>query len=152
MACAAEFVFGTEGGLSAQVGERGSLLSGGERQRLCLVRGFLRDTPVLLLDEPTSSVDRETEAAVLSAIASQEDLTCLVVTHRLDVVEHADLVLVMDSGRLVEAGTHEDLLRTRDCTGPCLPARSACLDRLRLRKGVVPNEEHASFRKQGGRS
>lgn len=113
MACAAEFVFGTEGGLSAQVGERGSLLSGGERQRLCLVRGFLRDTPVLLLDEPTSSVDRETEAAVLSAIASQEDLTCLVVTHRLDVVEHADLVLVMDSGRLVEAGTHEDLLRSK---------------------------------------
>ncbi|NLA60385.1 MAG: ABC transporter ATP-binding protein [Firmicutes bacterium] len=113
MAGALGFVLENEEGLSAQVGERGSLLSGGQRQRLCLARGFLRDTPVLLLDEPTSSVDRETEAGILSAIASRKDLTCFIVTHRFDVAEVSDLVLVMDSGLLVEAGTHEELMRRK---------------------------------------
>jgi len=113
MAGALEFVLDHEDGLSAQVGERGSLLSGGQRQRLCLARGFLRGTPVLLLDEPTSSVDRETEAGILARIASRKDLTCLIVTHRFEVAEVADLVLVMDSGRLVETGTHEELLERK---------------------------------------
>lgn len=112
MACAG-FVLDGPQGLSSQVGERGGLLSGGQRQRLCLARGFLRGTQVLLLDEPTSSLDRETEARILSAISSREELTCLIVTHRFDVAEMADVVLVMDSGRLVEAGTHEDLLKRR---------------------------------------
>lgn len=113
MAGALEFVLDHEDGLSAQVGERGSLLSGGQRQRLCLARGFLRGTPVLLLDEPTSSVDRETEAGILARIASRKDLTCLIVTHRFEVAEVADLLLVMDSGRLVETGTHEELLERK---------------------------------------
>ncbi len=108
---ALEFVMSTDEGLDAQVGERGSLLSGGQRQRLCLARGFLRGTPILLLDEPTSSIDREAEARVLSGLSSQRDLTCLMVTHRFDVAEAADLVLVIDRGRLVEAGPHDELLK-----------------------------------------
>lgn len=108
---ALEFVMSTDEGLDAQVGERGSLLSGGQRQRLCLARGFLRGTPILLLDEPTSSIDREAEARALSGLSSQRDLICLVVTHRFDVAEAADLVLVIDRGRLVEAGPHDELLK-----------------------------------------
>ncbi len=104
---ALEFVLSTDEGLDAQVGERGSLLSGGQKQRLCLARGFLRGTPILLLDEPTSSIDREAEARALSGLSSQRDLICLVVTHRFDVAEAADLVLVIDRGRLAEAGPHD---------------------------------------------
>ena len=70
---ALEFVLSTDEGLDAQVGERGSLLSGGQKQRLCLARGFLRGTPILLLDEPTSSIDREAEARALSGLSSQRD-------------------------------------------------------------------------------
>lgn len=108
---ALEFVLSTDEGLDAQVGERGSLLSGGQKQRLCLARGFLRGTPILLLDEPTSSIDREAEARALSGLSSQRDLICLVVTHRFDVAEAADLVLVIDRGRLAEAGPHDELLK-----------------------------------------
>ncbi len=110
---ALEFVLSAEKGLETQVGERGSLLSGGQRQRLCLARGFLRGTPVLLLDEPTSSVHREAEARILAGLLPQPDLTCLVVTHRLDVAEAADLLLVMDRGCLAEAGSHEELLNNK---------------------------------------
>ncbi len=108
---ALEVVMSKDNGLEAEVGERGSLLSGGQRQRLCLARGFLRGTPVLLLDEPTSSVDEAAETRILVGLAAKKGLTCLVVTHRFSVAETVDRIIVMDEGRITEAGTHDELLQ-----------------------------------------
>lgn len=105
--------------LEVDVGERGALLSGGQRQRLCIVRALLRKTPVLVLDEATSSLDGETEARVHALIdqirenrrrSDSTPMTVLMVTHRLNIVETADKILVMDSGKIIEMGTHADLL------------------------------------------
>jgi len=106
-----DFVQNLQSGLDAQVGERGTLLSGGQRHRLSVARGLLRKTPVLLLDEPTSSLDKESEARVISALSRMRYVTCLTVTHRAQVAEACDIILVMDEGRVVEAGSHDDLLR-----------------------------------------
>jgi ABC-type multidrug transport system fused ATPase/permease subunit len=93
------------------VGERGGLLSGGERQRICIARAFLKDAPILLLDEPTSSVDPRTEATILTALDRLiAGRTTFIVTHRLASVRHADMVLVVDQGRIVERGTHDELI------------------------------------------
>ncbi len=109
---ALDFVTATDEGLLAPVGERGTLLSGGQRQRLCLARGFLKGAPVLLLDEPTASVDKETESRIVEKLLSQKDLTCLIVTHRLSVAEIVDSVLVMDEGTVAESGPHSKLMET----------------------------------------
>jgi ABC-type multidrug transport system fused ATPase/permease subunit len=96
--------------LGRDVSERGSSFSGGERQRLCIARTLLRGSPVLLIDEPTSSVDRESEERIWSSLLSaMKGKTCVVASHRLDIAERADLILVMDQGRIVERGTHEEL-------------------------------------------
>lgn len=109
----ADFVRGLSDGLDSQVGEKGSLLSGGQRQRLCLARGLLRRTPILLLDEPTSSLDRESEARVVGALSEMRGFTCLTVTHRANLAEGSDFILVMDDGRIIEAGTHAQLMENR---------------------------------------
>lgn len=105
--------------LEISVGERGALLSGGQRQRLCIARALLRRSPILVLDEATSSLDGETEALVHELVDETRrqrlregllPLTVVMVTHRLNVVESADHVIVMNAGRIVEAGTHEELL------------------------------------------
>jgi ATP-binding cassette subfamily B protein len=98
-------------GYDAPVGERGGALSGGERQRIAIARAFLRDAPILLLDEPTSALDAESEALVTEAIARlAKGRTTLVIAHRLSTVRDADQILVLDDGRIVAEGRHEELV------------------------------------------
>lgn len=96
----------------SEVGERGVQLSGGERQRLCVARAFLRDSPILILDEPTSAIDSKTEAVILEALARlMIGRTTFMIAHRLSTLQHADKILVINHGKLVEAGTHDALLQ-----------------------------------------
>ncbi len=98
-------------GLDAPVGERGTSLSGGQRQRVAIARAFLKDAPVLILDEATSHLDAVNEQAVRGALDRlKSDRTTIVIAHRLSTVRGADLILVMDEGRVVESGDHSTLL------------------------------------------
>jgi subfamily B ATP-binding cassette protein MsbA len=108
---ATDFVARLKDGLDTLVGERGVKLSGGEKQRLALAREILRDPPILILDEATSSLDSESEAAIRAAIARlKRDRTCFLIAHRLSTVMDADRIVVLDRGRIVEQGTHSTLL------------------------------------------
>jgi ATP-binding cassette subfamily B protein len=108
---ALDFVNQKPGGLDYVIGERGQLLSGGERQRLAIARAILKDAPVLLLDEATSALDTVTEAKVKEALdIARRGRTTLIIAHRLSTVRDADLVLVMDRGRIVERGSFPELL------------------------------------------
>lgn len=99
-------------GYDTLVGERGVKLSGGQRQRLSLARAILKSPPVLILDEATSAVDNETEAAIQRSLARiSADRTVLVVAHRLSTVVNADEIVVLDAGRIVERGTHAELVK-----------------------------------------
>jgi ABC-type multidrug transport system fused ATPase/permease subunit len=93
-----------------ELGERGAKLSGGERQRICVARAFLKNAPILILDEPTSAIDSRTEAVILEALDRlMVGRTSFMISHRLSTIHHADLILVLNHGRLVQQGTHEDL-------------------------------------------
>ena len=108
---AMEFVERLPEGLQASIGARGGRLSGGQRQRLAIARAMLKDAPILILDEATAALDTESERLVQDALARlMPDRTTLVIAHRLSTIEHADQVLVLDHGRLVEQGTHAELL------------------------------------------
>ncbi len=97
--------------LDTPIGENGALLSGGQRQRLAIARAILRDAPILILDEATAALDTESERLVQDALTRlMPDRTTLVIAHRLSTIEHADQVLVLDQGKLVERGTHAELL------------------------------------------
>jgi ABC-type multidrug transport system fused ATPase/permease subunit len=94
-----------------KLGERGAKLSGGERQRLCVARAFLKDAPILVLDEPTSSIDSRTEGVILEALERlMEGRTTLMIAHRLSTIRRASQILVIDDGRIVERGSHDELL------------------------------------------
>lgn len=106
-----DFVNDLPDGLDTEVGERGSLLSGGQRQRIAIGRALLKDAPVLILDEATSALDTQSERRIQDALNTlMKDRTTLVIAHRLSTVEKADRIIVLDAGRIVEAGTHAELL------------------------------------------
>ena len=106
------FIRKMEKGYDTPVGENGNLLSGGERQRLSIARAILKNSPILLLDEATASLDIENEFAVKQAIVSllQENKTVVMIAHTLSIIKNADQILVLSGGKVVESGTHEKLL------------------------------------------
>jgi ATP-binding cassette subfamily B protein len=122
-AYAAEFVARLPEGYESELGERGVRLSGGQRQRLAIARAILADRPILLLDEATSALDAESERVVQLALARlMAGRTVLIIAHRLATVRHADRIVVMDAGRIVATGTHDELV-----AGNALYARLAAL-------------------------
>ncbi len=105
-----EKVAGLPRGLQTEVGERGYQFSGGERQRLSLARTILRNPRVLLLDEATSALDPQTESALSAALAARHNRTVVSIAHRLSTVRHADQIVVLEEGRIVETGSHDQLI------------------------------------------
>jgi subfamily B ATP-binding cassette protein MsbA len=111
-AYAKDFIDQLPKGFDTQVGENGVLLSGGQRQRLAIARALLKNAPLLILDEATSALDTESERHIQAALDKvMQGRTTLVIAHRLSTIEKADLILVMDDGRIVERGTHAELLK-----------------------------------------
>jgi subfamily B ATP-binding cassette protein MsbA len=106
-----EFIEALPDGLDSRVGQGGALLSGGQRQRLAIARALLKNAPILILDEATSALDSESERLIQDALKRLlRDRTVLVIAHRLSTIEHADQIAVLDAGRIVETGTHAELL------------------------------------------
>ncbi len=114
LAEAHDFIVELSDGYDTVVGERGQKLSGGQRQRLSIARAILKDPPVLVLDEATSAVDNETEAAIQRSLELVgRDRTVIVIAHRLSTVRHADRIHVLEAGRIVESGSHDELVEDR---------------------------------------
>ena len=111
MAYAMDFINKMDNGLDTIIGENGVMLSGGQRQRIAIARALLRNSPILILDEATSALDTESERAIQAALDElQKNRTSLVIAHRLSTIEQADEIVVVEDGRIVERGTHYDLL------------------------------------------
>jgi ATP-binding cassette subfamily B protein len=106
-----DFVTGLPEGYDTQIGEGGHKLSGGQRQRLSIARAVLKDAPILVLDEATSSVDNETEEALQKSLAViSKDRTTIMIAHRLSTIRHSDSIMVLDEGKVIESGSHDELL------------------------------------------
>jgi ABC-type multidrug transport system fused ATPase/permease subunit len=113
-ALAHDFIEALPGGYETPVGERGAQLSGGQRQRVAIARALLKDAPILLLDEATASLDSQSERLVQQALERlMAGRTVIVVAHRLSTVRNANYILVLEDGRIVERGSHRELLRAR---------------------------------------
>ncbi len=111
IANAAGFIEKKEQGYETNIGDRGQKLSGGERQRLTIARAVLKNPPILILDEATSSLDTESERLVQDAINNlMHNRTSIVIAHRLSTIRHADEIIVMQKGEIVERGTHDQLV------------------------------------------
>jgi subfamily B ATP-binding cassette protein MsbA len=111
IANAHDFIMEMEEAYQTNIGDRGHKLSGGQRQRISIARAVLKNPPILILDEATSALDTESEKLVQDALARlMEQRTSLIIAHRLSTIQHADLILVMQSGEIVERGTHQELL------------------------------------------
>lgn len=110
-ACLDEFISTLDHGLDTEIGERGVLLSGGQKQRIAIARAFIKNAPIVILDEATSALDNKSEAIVQKAIDNlMADRTVFVIAHRLSTVRHADKIVVVNYGEIVEEGSHEELL------------------------------------------
>jgi subfamily B ATP-binding cassette protein MsbA len=110
IAHAHDFIMATEHGYQTNIGDRGGKLSGGQRQRLTIARAILKNPPILILDEATSALDSESEKLVQQALVElMKNRTSIVIAHRLSTIQHADEIIVMREGRIVERGTHEEL-------------------------------------------
>ena len=110
-----DFIMGMEQGYDTQVGEFGARLSGGQRQRISIARAFLKNAPILLLDEPTSALDAETDAAIGDALTNlSKGRTTVLVAHRFSTIMQADRIYVLEAGRIVEHGTHQQLMQNKN--------------------------------------
>jgi subfamily B ATP-binding cassette protein MsbA len=111
-AYAYDFIMEKPNGFDTVIGEKGVSLSGGQRQRLAIARAVLRDAPILVLDEATSALDTESERAVQAALDDlMKDRTTICIAHRLSTILHADLIVVLDQGKIVETGSHAELVQ-----------------------------------------
>lgn len=111
IANAHEFILGTEDGYQSLVGDRGNKLSGGQKQRICIARAVLGNPPIMLLDEATSALDTESEKLVQDALNNlMQNRTSIIIAHRLSTIQHADLIVVIDKGMIVETGSHNELM------------------------------------------
>jgi len=109
-----DFVESLPDGYSTQIGEGGHKLSGGQRQRISIARAVLKDAPILVLDEATSSVDNETEEALQKSLDFiSKNRTTIVIAHRLSTIRHSDSIIVLDGGKVVEAGNHDELIANK---------------------------------------
>ncbi len=127
-AAAHKFITTLPEGYDTLIGERGVRLSGGERQRIAIARAILKDAPILILDEATSSVDVANEALIREAIAGlAHDRTTLIISHRLSTVRDADRIYVLEKGRLTEAGTHTELVGCNGNYSALVRAEEECV-------------------------
>ena len=111
VACADQFIDELDKGYDTELGERGGKLSTGQRQRLSIARAVLRDTPILILDEPTAALDAETEQQVLSNLSNWgRKRVVLLITHRLSTIRNADQIAFLENGVVAELGSHDELM------------------------------------------
>lgn len=112
IANAHKFIMELNDDYNTQVGERGTRLSGGQKQRISIARAVLKDAPILLLDEATSALDSESEQVLQESLDQiMKDKTTIIIAHRLSTIKNANIILVMDDGKVTEMGSHEELLR-----------------------------------------
>ncbi len=110
-ACCHDFIMSLPNGYKTVIGEGGATLSGGEKQRISIARAILKDAPIIILDEATSSVDPENESLLMNAIAElTKNKTVIMIAHRLKTVQRADQILVLANGHIVQKGAHEELV------------------------------------------
>jgi subfamily B ATP-binding cassette protein MsbA len=137
-----EFIARLPRGYDTSIGERGQRLSGGQRQRLAIARALLKDSPLLVLDEATSSLDAESEQLVQDALQNlMRDRTTFVIAHRLSTVRRADLIVALEHGRVAEVGTHESLVSRPGGVYAKLYALQAFDDAARSGAGGEPDDE-----------